>query len=179
MKNMKKLLAIFAVYLAAGSIATAAPAVTRAQAILVPTKNNQAEGTVTFYQFADGVKVVADVTGLSPGKHGFHIHEWGDCSADANSAGGHFNPSHEQHGAPDALHHHVGDLGNILADASGKAHFEWVSNTIHLNGVNNIMGRSVIIHAAADDLHTQPSGNSGGRVACGVVGVINPFPEKG
>jgi Cu-Zn family superoxide dismutase len=178
MNNIIKLLSIF--ILTTSSLAVAAPAVTRAQAVLSPTKDNHVTGTVTFYQFADGVKVVADVNGLQPGKHGFHIHEWGDCSAaDASSAGGHFNPSHEQHGAPDAPHHHVGDLGNIVADANGKAHYEEASKDIHLNGADSIIGHSVIVHTGADDLHTQPTGNSGGRVACGVIGVINPFPEKG
>lgn len=158
----------------------ATPPVTRAQVDLSPTANNTAIGAVTFYQFADGVRVVADLSGLKPGSHGFHIHQWGDCSApDASSAGGHFNPTNEQHGAPDAAHHHVGDFGNVVADANGKAHYEIVSKTIMLNGPNSIIGRSMIVHADSDDLHTQPTGNSGARVACGVIGVINPFPEKG
>ncbi len=180
MKNIMKLLGVVIIFLTTSSLAVATPTITRAQAVLTATKNSQITGTVTFYQFADGVKVVADVTGLSPGKHGINIHEWGICSvSDLSSAGGHFNPLKEPHGAPNDSHHHVGDLGNIVADASGKAHYEWVSNDIQLNGADSILGRSVIIQSGADDLHTQPTGNSGSNIACGVIGAINPFPEKG
>ena len=180
MNNIMKLCSIFILFLISSSLAVAAPTVKRAQALLSPTQGNHVTGIVTFYQFADGVKIVADVSGLQPGQHGFHIHEWGDCSAaDGSSAGGHFNPSHEQHGALDASHHHAGDLSNIVADANGKAHYEGVSKDIQLNGADSIIGRSVIVHTSADDLHTQPTGNSGSRVVCGVIGVVNPAPEKG
>lgn len=179
MKINIKFLTLFTVLLTTSSIAISAPSVTRAKAILFPTSNNQVSGTVMFYQFADGVKLVADLTGLKPGKHGFHIHEWGDCSApDASSAGGHFNPTHQPHGAPAVPPHHSGDFGNLIADASGKAHYEIVSQDIHLNGNDSVVGHSVIVHADADDLHSQPAGNSGSRVACGVIGIANPFPEK-
>jgi Cu-Zn family superoxide dismutase len=121
------------------------------------------------------VKVVADVTGLTPGKHGFHIHEFGDCSSsDGNSAGGHFNPTHKQHGAPDASDRHAGDLGNIEADASGKAHLEWSDKVMKLSGADSIVGHAVIVHEKVDDLKTQPTGNAGGRLACGVIGVAKP-----
>ena len=132
-------------------------------------------GTVTFTKANDAVQVVADVTGLTPGKHGFHIHEFGDCSAtDATSAGGHFNPTHKPHGAPDAAERHAGDLGNIEADASGKAHLEWKDKVMKLTGEDSIVGHAVIVHEKADDLKTQPTGNAGGRVACGVIGVAKP-----
>src|SRR5438128_10986580 len=95
---------------------------TKAIAVLHPTAGNNVTGSVTFTQSGEVVKVVADIAGLTPGKHGFHIHEFGDCSSsDGNSAGGHFNPTHRAHGAPDASDRHAGDLGNVEADASGKA----------------------------------------------------------
>src|SRR5258707_14977085 len=158
----------------AGSTAFAGDT-TKAVAVLHPTQGNNVMGTVTFSQSGDEVKVVADVTGLTPGKHGFHIHEFGDCSSsDGNSAGGHFNPTHKQHGAPDASDRHAGDLGNIEADASGKAHLEWSDKVRKLSGADSIVGHSVIVHEKVDDLKTQPTGNSGGRLACGVIGVAKP-----
>lgn len=156
-------------------VSAQAQSVTKAVAALSPTKGNSVSGTVTFTKVEGGVKVVADVTGLTPGQHGFHIHEFGDCSApDATSAGGHFNPGHMQHGAPDAASHHAGDLGNLEADASGKAHYELVDPTLSLNGPESIVGHGVIVHEKADDMKTQPTGNAGGRVACGAIGVAKP-----
>ena len=132
-------------------------------------------GTVTFTKGTDGIQVVADVTGLTPGKHGFHVHEFGDCSSpDGNSAGAHFNPTHKQHGAPNAADRHAGDLGNIEADASGKAHLDWKDKVMKLSGPDSVVGRSVILHEKEDDLKTQPTGNAGGRLACGVIGVAKP-----
>src|SRR5437016_1771719 len=95
-------------------------------------------------------------------------------SSDGNSAGGHFNPMHTQHGAPDASERHAGDLGNIEADASGKAHLEWSDKVMKLSGADSIVGHAVIVHEKADDLKTQPTGNAGGRLACGVIGVAKP-----
>jgi Cu-Zn family superoxide dismutase len=150
-------------------------AVTKAVAVLAPTKDSKVSGVVTFTKVEGGVKIVADVTGLTPGKHGFHIHEFGDCSApDATSAGGHFNPSQMQHGAPDALMRHVGDFGNLEADESGKAHYERVDTVISLEDVYSIIGHGVIAHEKSDDLKSQPTGNAGARVACGVIGVAKP-----
>ena len=146
-----------------------------AKAVLAPTKDHTTAGTVTFTQVKGGVKIVADITGLTPGEHGFHVHEWGDCSApDATSAGSHFNPSHEPHGAPDAHYHHAGDFGNVVADQSGNAHYELLDSKISFTGANSILGRGIIVHAQKDDLHSQPVGDAGGRVACGVVGVVKP-----
>jgi len=154
------------------SAAFAADAVTTAKAVLAPTQGNTASGVVIFTKATDGVKVVADVTGLTPGEHGFHIHEFGDCSApDAMSAGGHFNPKHVDHGAPNATPHHVGDLGNVVADASGNAHYEYVDKSMSFSGANSILGRGMIVHKDKDDLHSQPVGNAGARVACAVIGV--------
>jgi Cu-Zn family superoxide dismutase len=171
---MKASLSILFVSLAAASFALAGD-VTKAIAVLHPTAGNNVTGSVSFTQSGDTVKVVADITGLTPGKHGFHIHEFGDCSSsDGNSAGGHFNPTHQAHGAPDAGDRHAGDLGNIEADASGKAHLEWSDKMMKLSGADSIVGHAVIVHEKADDLKTQPTGNAGGRLACGVIGVAKP-----
>ena len=137
---------------------------------LSPTQGNNVSGTITFTQNEKGVRVVADLQGLSKGKHGFHIHEFGDCnSPDGMSAGGHYNPEGKSHGAPMDMSRHMGDMGNIEADKSGKAHLEYTDAMIKLNGPNSIVGKSVIVHKGADDLKSQPAGNAGPRVACGVI----------
>jgi Cu-Zn family superoxide dismutase len=169
------LLSVIAAVLATSLGNLSAQDVTKAIAVLHPASNSQVKGTVTFTKSGDGVQIVADVTGLKPGKHGFHIHEFGDCSApDAASAGGHFNPTHKQHGAPTATERHAGDLGNLEADSSGKAHLQWTDPTMKLSGDESILGHAVIVHEKEDDLKTQPTGNAGGRLACGVVGVAKP-----
>jgi Cu-Zn family superoxide dismutase len=166
--------AIVAAFLLISPFASAGD-VTKAIAVLHPTAGSNVTGTITFTKAGEEVKVVADLTGLTPGKHGFHIHEFGDCSSpDAKSAGGHFNPYHHQHGAPDAADRHAGDLGNIEADASGKAHLEWSDKIMKLSGDDSIVGHAVIVHDKADDLKTQPTGDAGGRLACGVIGVAKP-----
>lgn len=146
--------------------------INKAVAVLHPTAGNNVKGLVTFARTADGILVTADVEGISPGKHGFHIHALGDCSApDGTSAGGHFNPENKPHGAPTDTERHVGDLGNITADANGKAHFEWTDTFISFSGSHSIIGRAVIVHAGEDDLTSQPTGNAGPRLACGVIGI--------
>jgi Cu-Zn family superoxide dismutase len=156
------------------SVALAGDA-TKAIAVLHPTTGSNVAGTVTFTASGDQVKVVADISGLTPGKHGFHIHEFGDCSdPKAASAGGHFNPTNHQHGAPDAENRHAGDLGNIEADASGKAHVDLTDRMMKLAGPDSIVGHAVIVHEKADDLKTQPTGDAGGRLACGVIGIAKP-----
>ena len=148
---------------------------TKAIAVLHPTKGSKVEGTVTFRKSGDEIKIVADVTGLAPGKHGFHIHQFGDCSSpDGKSAGGHFNPGKAPHAGHNATPRHVGDLGNIEADSSGKAHLELTDKMMTMSGENSIIGRGLIVHEKADDLKTQPTGDAGGRVACGVIGVAKP-----
>lgn len=145
---------------------------TEAVANLKPTKGHKVSGTVTFTRQPDGngVRIVADISGLTPGKHGFHVHEKGDCSApDASSAGGHFNPTKVAHGAPTATPHHDGDFGNITADKSGIAKLDMVSHDLSFEGANSVLGHAVIVHEKADDLKSQPSGDSGARVSCGVV----------
>ena len=150
----------------------ASMAIERAVAVLEPTEGNTVHGLVTFEAIDKGVQVVADVTGLTPGKHGFHVHEFGDCSArDGSAAGGHFNPGHTPHGAPTDEARHIGDLGNVTADSEGKAHLEWTDPQLSLNGPHSIIGYAVILHKEEDDLKSQPAGNAGARVACGVIGV--------
>jgi len=146
----------------------------KAIAVLHPAAGNNVTGTVTFTEVEDGVRVDAAITGLTPGKHGFHVHELGDCSApDAGSAGGHFNPTNKPHGGADALERHVGDMGNVDADASGAAKLTYLDHRMSLaNDRRSIIGRAVVVHAKPDDLKTQPSGDSGARVACGVIGRV-------
>jgi Cu-Zn family superoxide dismutase len=129
-------------------------------------------GDVTFKQSDGKMKIHAELTGLPPGAHGIHIHEKGDLSAaDLSSAGGHYDPEmHKMHGAPNtSAMVHAGDLGNIMADSSGKATFDLTVSDLSIGGTNDILGKSVIIHAKEDDLHTQQSGNSGARIAGGVI----------
>ncbi len=143
--------------------------VTKAAAQLELKSGSKVTGTVTFTKVGDEIQVVADIQNLTPGKHGFHIHEKGDCSApDAASAGPHFNPTMKHHGGPDTVDHHSGDLGNITADASGKAHLDW-KGKLSLTGKDSIIGKSVVVHEKEDDLKTDPSGNSGSRIACGAI----------
>ena len=134
-------------------------------------KFKKVKGTVEFKEVEGGIEVTANLEGLKKGDHGFHIHEKGDCSAkDAASAGGHFNPSKHKHGAPDAAEHHEGDLGNITAGADGKATTTMTIKGVTLgDGDNSIAGKGFIVHEKADDMKTQPTGNAGGRVACGVI----------
>jgi Cu-Zn family superoxide dismutase len=146
--------------------------ITKAIAVLHPTKGSTVHGTVTFTKAEGGVRVHAHISGLTPGKHGFHIHEFGDCSSpDAKSAGGHFNPHKHEHAGPHATKRHVGDLGNIEADANGEVDYDVVDKHLAFHGPASILGRGLIVHEKADDLKTQPTGDAGGRVACGVIGV--------
>ncbi len=139
--------------------------------ILTPTDGNTVTGVVAFAKVEGGMRVMATVKNLAPGLHGFHIHEYGDCSAvDAVSAGGHFNPLNKPHGAPNSAERHVGDLGNIEANQSGLATVDFVDPLLSLEGPQAIIGRSVIVHAKADDLKTQSTGAAGARLACGVIG---------
>ena len=153
--------------------ATSSEASSKGISVLHAAAGNKVSGTVTFTPVADGVKVHAEIGGLTPGKHGFHIHEFGDCSAaDFSSAGAHFNPTNQPHAGPDTAARHEGDMGNIEADASGNAKLDYVDHQISLTGdAKSAIGRSVVVHAKADDLKTQPSGDAGGRIACGVIGL--------
>ena len=145
-----------------------------AVAVLTPAANSNVKGQVTFLEETEGIRVTANITGLTPGQHGFHIHEKGDCSApDFSSAGGHFNPAKLKHGSPTDPEHHVGDFGNLEANAQGEARFERVFNWLTFKGTNSIVNKAVIVHEKADDLTTQPTGNAGGRLACGVIQMTN------
>jgi len=148
------------------------PEITKAVCVLHPTEGNTAQGVVTFTKTDDGIKVVADLEGLSEGKHGFHIHQYGDVtSPDGTSTGGHFNPENVNHGAPTDAVRHVGDLGNVEAGADGRAHYEWTDKMISFSGKHSIIGRGIIVHAGEDDLVSQPTGDAGARVADGVIGI--------
>ncbi len=109
------------------------------------------------------------MTGVPEGRHGFHIHENGDCGENGQAAGGHFNPSGMNHGGPDGIPRHVGDFGNITADAEGNATYNRVDALASFDGENNILGKAVIIHADPDDLTSQPTGAAGARIACGII----------
>jgi len=146
--------------------------ISKAVCVLHHTQGHKAHGTIWFTRRGGEVEITGEITGLTPGVHAFHVHEFGDCSAaDAASAGGHFNPEGKKHGDIHARERHVGDLGNIKADGSGKATIDIRDREIKLSGPHSIIGRGLIVHAAPDDLKSQPSGNAGGRVACGVIGI--------
>jgi Cu-Zn family superoxide dismutase len=133
------------------------------------------QGVVTFSEVRGGIRIVANIEGLIPGKHGFHIHEHGACNGtNEENAGGHFNPDDHPHAGPNDSPRHAGDLGNLVADLSGRAHYDRLDFVITLDGHESIVGRSVVIHKYPDDLISQPSGNTGPAVACGV---IIPFQE--
>jgi Cu-Zn family superoxide dismutase len=126
---------------------------------------------VRLTQLADGgVDVQIELTGVPPGVHGFHIHEKGDCGDNGNAAGGHFNPAATAHGAPDVPPHHAGDFGNVTANDAGKVSTRFTTRAVTVEaGANSAVGHAIILHANPDDLTTQPTGNAGGRIACGVV----------
>ncbi len=160
-----------AVFALAAPAALAAP-VTKAVASLVPTKDSNVTGSVSLTKVTGGVRVAGRVAGLTPGLHGFHIHEYGDCtSPDGSAAGSHFNPSGAPHAGPGAGMRHAGDLGNVEANAEGVASIDYVDALASLEGEASILGRGVIVHVGPDDFKTQPTGNAGGRLACGVIGV--------
>lgn len=142
-----------------------------AVASLTPTQGQSVQGLVTFHQMGDHVMVHARVSGLKPGaEHGFHVHEKGDCaSVDGTSAGGHFNPDGKPHG-PQSSAHHAGDMPALKADASGVAEqkFMLMGPTVGA-GAASVVGRALIVHAGPDDYATQPTGNSGARIGCGVI----------
>jgi Cu-Zn family superoxide dismutase len=139
-----------------------------------PLGGSKVEGKVVFTKVADGVQIEAELSGLAPGEHGFHVHEFGDCSmADGVCAGGHFNPEGKPHGRPDAAQRHVGDFGNVTAGADGKATYKRVDKMITFSGPHSIIGRAIIVHANPDDF-SQPVGNAGARVGCGVIGIADP-----
>ncbi|UXY17224.1 superoxide dismutase family protein [Chitiniphilus purpureus] len=159
MKSLSLLIATLALPALAATGPTQTP--------LEPASGSQVRGTVSLMDTGQGLVVAGEVTGLTPGAHGFHIHETGDCSApDASSAGAHYNPDGHPHGKPDPSRHHDGDLGNIHADAQGRATF---NVTVPGLTSTHVKGRALVVHDQPDDLKSQPSGASGDRIACGVI----------
>lgn len=147
--------------------------VERARADLQPTQGHEVRGRIELERQQQRVHITGEITGLSPGEHGFHIHETGDCSdPKAESAGGHFAPHESPHGAPDSDPNarHAGDFGNITANKDGVAKVDaWAELSLLTAGQSFAVGKAFIVHADKDDLKSQPSGNAGARVACGVI----------
>jgi len=169
MKPIVAAAASIAVLLTASQTTTPDPLLATAQ--LSPTKGNKTFGEATFEEAGDRVRVVIFVQGLRPGQeHGLHIHEGADCSGDAMGAKGHFNPHGKPHGLPSGKESHSGDLPALKANKQGRANVQLDMDGISLRpGPANIIGRAVVVHADPDDYKTQPTGNSGARIACGVI----------
>jgi len=145
---------------------------TSAVALLQPRSGSNVSGNIRFTQIGDVVRVTGEITGHSKGPKAMHIHEKGDCSDDKGmNTGGHFNPHKMKHGGPYDPVKHSGDLGNINFDDQGVAKINFTVGDISVSKdkADGIIGRAVIVHAAQDDLTTDPTGNAGGRVACGVI----------
>lgn len=172
MKNYRMVCTAAIAAVALWGCATTSRDVPAASATLKPTAGNSAGGVVRFAQYRDKVRVSGEVTGLAPNsQHGFHVHEKGDCSApDASSAGGHFNPLNKRHGHLLPGGRHAGDMPNLRADANGRATFSIdLSDMSVMPGETSVIGRSVVVHAKPDDYRSQPAGDSGARIACGVI----------
>ncbi len=177
---MKRAMAVWAaatVLRMAAAAPVAQPAAKEAIAVVYPASGSTCKGLVRLTQDATSVKIIADLEGLAPGsRHAFHVHEFGDCSAaDATSAGTHYDPAQtKHHGMPNDKMSHAGDMGNIEADANGKVHFELKLEGTSIDGPQApVLGRAVIVHANPDDF-SQPVGNAGGRIGCGVIGLAKP-----
>jgi Cu-Zn family superoxide dismutase len=153
---------------------TAPGAITKAVAVLFPTKGSDVKGRVTFTQNGRSIQVHAEISGLSPGDHGFHVHEFGVWSDDGMASGGHFNPTQSPHAAPGSTKRHVGDLGNVTANSNGNVTYDLDDRHLSFHGPTSIIGRGLVVHEKADDLKSQPAGNAGARLAVGVIGVAKP-----
>lgn len=137
---------------------------------VMPLDGGKVAGRAAFTQQGDSVLMEVELDGLSPGKHGIHIHEHGDCGGVSGaSAGGHFDTLGHAHGGAGLVSSHEGDLGNLVADSSGHARFSFASKWLRLSGDQSILGRSLVVHSMPDDMVSQPAGNSGVRVACGLI----------
>ncbi len=171
---MKRMIAAAALIgITAGCAGTGEQKEATATATLEPRSGSQVQGTVTFTQAGpDIVRVAGSFSGHVKGPKGFHIHEKGDCSdPKAMSTGGHFNPDKHKHGGPYEPQRHAGDLGNLNFDDKGTATVNFVVGGISVSKdkPDGIIGRAVIVHMDVDDMKTDPTGNAGGRVACGVI----------
>ncbi len=147
--------------------------ITKAVAQLHSASGSEVTGTVTFTKSASGIHVHAEISGLKPGEHGFHVHEFGVWSKDGMSSGSHFNPGKAPHGSIDSKKRHVGDLGNITANSNGNATLDVDDSHLSFHGAHSIIGRGVVVHEKVDDF-SQPVGNAGARLAVGVVGIAKP-----
>ena len=149
-----------------------------AKAIVEPVDGSNVKGVVTFIEEKRGVKVVADFTGLTPGEHGLIIHESSACSgAGSADAGRHFNPSRTPHAGPNDSPRHAGDLGNVKAGSNGKAHLERLDFVIRLDGPDSILGKAIVIHKYRDDYISQPTGNTGPGLGCGLIFPTESVPK--
>jgi len=150
--------------------------VTKAIGQLIPTTKTQStvKGTVTFTKTSSGIHIHGEISGLTPGEHGFHVHEFGVWNEDGMASGGHFNPTKTPHASHSSEKRHVGDMGNIKADESGNAVVDLDDDQMTFDGPTSILGRGLVVHAKADDLKTQPSGDAGGRLAVAIIGVAKP-----
>ena len=153
--------------------APSAPATAAAAATLAATQDNAVAGDLRLAAADGGVRITGTVSGLTAGsEHGFHVHETGDCSApDASSAGGHFNPTASAHGKVGQAPHHAGDTDNLTADAQGNGQVDRMLQgaTLGDGAATDVVGKAVVVHAKPDDYTTQPSGDAGDRLACGVI----------
>jgi len=142
-------------------------------------KSEKVNGVVNFVQDGDAVKISGEISGLTPGLHGFHVHQFGDNTDGCTSAGPHYNPDGCSHGAPTngQGERHAGDLGNVTAGEDGVAKLDITDSMISLTGERSVLGRTMVIHADVDDLGqgghelSKTTGNAGGRLACGVIGI--------
>ncbi|XP_049866860.1 uncharacterized protein LOC126367393 [Pectinophora gossypiella] len=151
----------------------------RAIARIASPAGNEIQGNVTFTQLEDGkVHVEGSLYGLPKGQYGFHVHEKGDITGGCLSTGSHFNPEHKDHGHPNDENRHVGDLGNVDFDDNRACHIDFTDSKISLIGPHGILGRGLVLHEKSDDFgrsshpDSRKTGNAGGRVACGVIGIL-------
>lgn len=161
-----------------GRSARGAPRIERGVCVLQPIGDGGVRGTLYFDQRPDGLRVTGAVRGLEPGKHGFHIHQYGDLTdrQEGQSAGGHYAPRGMPHGRPADHERHVGDFGNITANEDGVATIDFTDHVARLGGEHAIVGRAIVVHAGEDQF-TQPSGDAGARVAFGVIGIAKGESE--
>ncbi|XP_015775374.1 PREDICTED: superoxide dismutase [Cu-Zn]-like [Acropora digitifera] len=149
----------------------------KAVCVLLESKSKEVKGVINFEQKQGECRIYGELTGLTPGKHGFHVHQFGDGTNGCTSAGPHFNPEGKLHGGPVDEERHHGDLGNIIANEQGVAKVDMTDKLVSLVGKDSVVGRTIVVHEKADDLgkggneESTKTGNAGGRLACGVIGI--------